>query len=286
MGLLVMFTGIWGGQVGLLGTFTWIWLLCSHIAPLPAERSHSGLRTVPLCAQPEEGCFALLTRVHCPVAYFISPNQTNFPPFCLISYQIESFVFTCGLASTSKKCFIQVVQGPQLTAGLRLKGEDSLLFLPGFVLLPAAGTDGRLAKGPGGWGTATCSVPAEGRWARGRGGGGALFILALCPACGCRFRSSRRWCLRVSLRTAVSPARGWELHLISGQCLWLEVKNITLGTAASLSVSSNKERNFFLHGAFSSLNLHPKQNLINLGTKVLKLIHGFLTHRPKLGPPG
>lgn len=97
--------GSWVGRLGLLGAFTWIWLLCSHIAPLPAERSHSGLRTVFSCAlSSEEGCFALLTRVYCPVAYFISPNQTNFSPFCLISYQIESFVFTCGLVNF-QECF-------------------------------------------------------------------------------------------------------------------------------------------------------------------------------------
>lgn len=46
-----------------------------------------------------EGCDALLTRVHWCVAYFISPNKINFSPFCSISYQIESFVFTCCLVS-------------------------------------------------------------------------------------------------------------------------------------------------------------------------------------------
>ena len=62
-----------------------------------------------------EGYFALLTRVHCPVAYFISPNQTNFSPFCLISYQIESFVFTCGLVNF-QECFrlkLSMVPGPR-----------------------------------------------------------------------------------------------------------------------------------------------------------------------------
>lgn len=44
-------------------------------------------------------CAALLTRAQKSVAYFISPNKTNFFSFWPISYQIGSFVFTCGLIS-------------------------------------------------------------------------------------------------------------------------------------------------------------------------------------------
>ena len=46
-----------------------------------------------------EGCCALLTWVQWSIAYFISPNKTNFSTFCPVSYHWESFVFTCCLVS-------------------------------------------------------------------------------------------------------------------------------------------------------------------------------------------
>lgn len=93
-----------------------------------------------------EGCCALLTWVQWSVAYFISPNKTNFSPFCLISYQIESFVFACCLVSFQEIFFfLRWVETPGVqwsAARLRPKFQDSLLFLPSIVQHPAEPSPG------------------------------------------------------------------------------------------------------------------------------------------------
>lgn len=86
-----------------------------------------------------EGYNALLTWVQWSVAYFISLNKTNFSLFCRISYQIESFVFTCCLVSFQEFFLLETsqdTQGSVVCGRLRLKVEDSLLFLPSIVQHP------------------------------------------------------------------------------------------------------------------------------------------------------
>ena len=139
----------------------------------------------------------------------------------------------------------QAVQGPWSTTRLRPRVRIPSSSFPALsCFLRPVGQ----AAGAGPWRLGhgrTCSVPAEGRWARGRGGGrGAPFILALGPAGRRRFRELEEVVPQSLARTAVSPARGCELHLISGRCLVGNQEYYFRNKRHFVSVSSNKERIF------------------------------------------
>ena len=117
LGLLVVFTWIWGGQAWSPG------YIHLDLAPLLA---HS---TPPCRKEPrrtEDGVLLraqLWGRLLCPsdpsslsCCLFYLPKPNKFLSIFLISYQIESFVFTCGLVNF-QECFrpkLSRVPGPRL----------------------------------------------------------------------------------------------------------------------------------------------------------------------------
>lgn len=137
-------------------------------------------------------------------------------------------MFSLVASSTSKNVFVSSCPGSPAHCLAPPEGEDSLLFLPGFVLLPAAGgTGGRRGASAAG-ARALCLQRGDGR------AGGRCFFHS-CPL-PCQWEqvggNSRRWCPRVLLGLQCHlPGAGSAIQS-QGEA-WLEVKNTTLGTATS-----------------------------------------------------
>lgn len=240
-----MFTWIWGGQAWSPGR---IYLdlapLLSHSTPPCRKEPRRAEDGVLLHAQPWGRllCPPDPSSLSCCLFYLPKPNKF----LSILSDFLPDRIFCFHLwpRQLPRMFSSQAVQGPRPTAWLRPRVRIPSSSFPALscFLRPvgqAAGAGPRwLGHGR------TCSVPAEGRWARGQGGGqGAPFILALGPAGGRRFREFEEVVPQSLTRTAVSPARGCELHLISGRCL-VGSQEYYFRNCSFISVSSNKERIF------------------------------------------